>query len=225
MTLTQILAGVRTNILADTKQPYLWGDAELVDYLNQAINEVTAQKKLFVESVVPAICVLNVLAADLTADYVYDQRIVEILRAKIRSQTLYMWRTDKMTLDYSIPDWRHLTTGTPRWFLTDWQEGSITISPKSNVDDFVDMTVYRLPLNQMDVNQPDASPEIRFEHHTRFYNGIAARAYQKDDTQCLDPKKGEKHEALWKVDMVEIAKTRQKFQDSYHFAQVAYGAV
>jgi hypothetical protein len=51
-----------------------------------------------------------------------------------------------------------------------------------------------------------------------------ARAYLKEDTQCLDPKKAEAHQAKWNLDMVEIAKTRQKFQDSYQFMQVPFGA-
>ncbi len=224
MNLRQILAGVRFR-LADEKKPYLWSDEELAEYLNEAINEVSDQKKLFLESTFGPICQIRVLAADATGDYTYDQRITEVLRAKMRSQKLYLWRTDKMTLDYNNPDWRNLTPTTPRWFLTDFEEGKITIVPKSNIDDVIDLTVYRLPLQQMDVTLPDASPEIHFRHHPRLYNGVMCRAYLKDDTQCLDPKKAEKHEGLWRLDMVEIAKSRQKFHDSFHFVQVPYGAI
>lgn len=224
MTLTEILAGARFR-LSDTKQPNLWSDGELVEYLNEAINEVADQKKLFVESTLPAICQIAVLATDATGDYPYDLRITEIIRAKMRSQKLFLWRTDKLTLDFSMPDWRNTTPGAPRWIITDEQEGQITICPRSNVADTIDLTVYRLPLNQMSVDAPDASPEIHFRHHPRLYNGIMCRAYLKDDTECLDPKKAETHLALWKLDMMEIAKTRQKFHDSFHFGQVPYGAI
>jgi hypothetical protein len=224
MTLNEIIAGVRAR-LGDLKPPYLWTDDELTEYLNEAINEVADQKKLFLETILAPMCHIPIFQADATGDYPYDPRITEVLRAKIRSQKLYLWRTDKMTLDYNNPDWRNLTPTTPRWLVTDYQTGMLTIVPKSNQDDFIDLTVYRLPLNQMNTNTPDASPEIHFKHHQRLYNGIMQRAYLKEDTQCLDPKKAEKHEGLWKVDMVEIAKSRQKFQDSYQFIQVPYGAI
>ena len=70
-----------------------------------------------------------------------------------------------MTLDYSIPDWRtphHRDAALVSHRLAD---GSSPF-PKSDADDFIDMTVYRLPLNQMDVAGRMPCPEIRSEHHT-----------------------------------------------------------
>jgi hypothetical protein len=224
MTQSQIILGVRAR-LGDLNKPFLWTDDELTEYENEAINEVSDQKKLFLESNLNPMCHIPIAAVDATGDYAYDTRITEILRAKIRSQKLYLWRTDKLTLDLNNPDWMHLTPTTPRWFITDYQTGLITIVPKSDVDDFIDLTVYRMPLTQMDAAAPDAVPEIQVRHHPRIYNGIMARAYLKEDTQCLDPKKAESHQARWERDMVEIAKSRQKFQDSYQFMQANYGAV
>ena len=226
MTLAEMLAEARGR-LADTKTPYLWSDGEIVGYLNEAINEVSAKKRLFRDSKTAAVCAIAVLAADLLPDYALDPRITEIITAKMRSQVIPLRRTNKADMDAWYPNWRNAPSGTPSWrFLTDFSEGYLTIFPKSGSDDTIDLTVYRLPLvQQSSTATPATTLELNFQMHPRLFNGILSRAYLKEDTETLDPEKAAKHNVLWKVDMDEIARLRIRLHDSGAFLGPNYGAI
>jgi hypothetical protein len=224
MTLTEILAEAR-NRLADTKTPYLWSDAEIIGYLNEAINQVVEKKRLIRDSKTAAVCAIAVLVADLTPDYLMDTRIVEIISAKMRSQSLPLTRTDKKELESWYPDWRAATASTSRYFLTDYSEGYLTIFPKSNAADTIDLTVYRLPSAQMSVSALTASPEIHFKNHPRLINGILSRAYLKEDSETLDPQKAATHLVLWTKDMDEMARARIRLHDAGGFLGPHKGAI
>ena len=225
MTLPEILTEARKR-LSDTKTPYLWDDTEIYGYLNEAINEVSAKKRLFRDSKTAAICQIALLAADASPDYVYDTRITEIVTAKMRSQVIPLRRTNKADMDAWYPNWRNAPAGTPSWrFLTDFSEGYLTLFPKSSIDDTIDLTVYRLPLVQMSAATPAPTLELNFQMHPRLFNGILCRAYLKEDTETLDPEKAAKHLVLWKVDMDEMARLRIRMQDSGAFLGPNYGAI
>ena len=138
MNLTDILTEAR-NRLSDSKTPYLWSDAEIIGYLNEAINEAVEKKRLIRDSKTAAVCAIAVLVADLTSDYLLDTRIVEVISAKMRSQSLPLTRTDKKELEPWYPDWRAATASTPQFYLTDYSEGYVTIFPKSNAADTIDL--------------------------------------------------------------------------------------
>jgi hypothetical protein len=224
MTLTEILTEARAR-LDDKKAPYLWGDGEIVGYLNEAINEVAEKKKLFRDSKTAAICQVPLLAVDTFPDYVLDPRVTEIVSAKVRTQTLFMGRTCKADLEAWNPGWRSATHSTPWKYLTDYSEGFFSIFPMSSINDTIDLTVYRLPLVQMSMASPGASPEIHFKFHGRLFNGILCRAYLKEDSETLDPQKATTHTALWVKDMGEIGKSRIQLHNSGQFLGPHYGAI
>ena len=93
-------------------------------------------------------------------DYSLDNRIVEILSAKLSTQSRFLDRKTKAELDLWNPDWRNATPGDPRCFLTDYTEGHLTLHPKSNADATLYLTVYRLPLVQFTADNLDTEPEI-----------------------------------------------------------------
>jgi hypothetical protein len=224
MTLAQILGEARER-LGDTRPKFLWSDSELVGYLNESINEVAEQKRLFRDSVTAAICQISVLGADANPDYLMDTRICEIISAKMRCQKLFLTRKTNADLEAWNPDWRSATASTPLYFLTDYTEGYLTINPKSDQNDTIDLTVYRLPINQMTLDTSTASPEIHFKHHLRLLNGMLARAYLKEDSETLDPQKAERHGQLWRLDMNEIGKSRIRLHDAGEFVGPHYGAI
>ncbi len=226
MTMADILLEARDR-LGDTGKPQLWSDRELCGYTNIVINEVTEEKRLFRDSKTPAICNIAVLAADAAPDYLLDTRINEIVSARMNSQVIPLVRETKKYLESWNPDWRNMTVDTPYWFLTDYSEGYLTLVPKSQRNDTILLTVYRLPLTQMAIDAAGlaASPEIHFKHHPRLVNGIMSLAYLKDDTQCLDPQKAEQHRQLWLKDKDKMAKSRINLHDAGEFLGPNYGAI
>ena len=209
----------------DIKPSYLWTETELIQYLNNSHNEAAEKAKLFLESVNPAICQIPILAADPDPDYPLDNRIVEILSAKLSTQARFLDRKTKAELDRWNPDWRNATPGDPRCFLTDYNEGYLTLHPKSNADATLYLTVYRLPLVQFTADNLDTEPEIHFRHHYRLVDGIMAQAYNKDDSETLDPEKAARHQKAWLNHLDEMSKGRIRMHQTQQYLGPNYGAI
>lgn len=213
------------SLMKDTKQPYLWTTTEMVRYLNNSINEAADKARLFLDSVTAAICQIPILAADPDQDYPLDNRVLEILSAKMSNQARFLDRTTKASLDRWNPEWRNETPGDPRCFLTDYNEGDLTLHPKSNADATLYLTVYRLPLAQYTEDTIDFEPEIHFRHHFRLVDGIMAQAYNKDDSETLDPEKAARHREAWLSHIYEMARGRIRMHHTKQYAGPNYGAI
>ena len=212
-------------LMQDTKPPYLWTETELIQYLNNSHNEAAEKAKLFLDSVTPAICRIAILAGNPDPDYSLDNRVVEIVSAKLSTQARFLDRKTKADLDGSNPDWRNAAPGDPRCFLTDYTEGRLTIHPRSNADATLFLTVYRLPLTQLTADALDAEPEIHFRHHSRLVDGILAQAYNKDDSETLDPEKAARHEKAWLKHIDEMSRARLRIHRTQEFLGPNYGAI
>jgi hypothetical protein len=224
MKASEILSQAR-GLMKDTKQPFLWTDTELIQYLNGAVNEAAEKAKLFLDSVTPAICQITILAADPDPDYLLDNRIVEILSAKLSTQARFLDRKKKAELDLWNPDWRNAALSDPRCFFTDYTEGQITLHPKSNADATLFLTVYRLPLTQFTAANLNTEPEIHFRHHHRLVDGILYQAYHKDDSEALDPEKAARHERAWLKHIEEMSRARLRIHRTQEFLGPNYGAI
>jgi hypothetical protein len=212
-------------LMKDTKQTYLWSETELVQYLNSSHNEAAEKAKLFLESVNSAICRIPILAADPDPDYPIDNRIVEVLSAKLSTQSRPLYRRKRTELELWNPDWRNAAPGTPRWFLTDYTEGHLTLHQKSNADATLYLTVYRLPLVRFTADNIDTEPEIHFRHHYRLVEGILAQAYNKDDSETLDPQKADRHQKAWLKHIDEMSRARLRMHQTHEFLGPNYGAI
>ena len=224
MKASEIISQAR-GLMQDTKAPYLWSELELIQYLNNAINEAAEKARLFLDSATPAICQIAVLAADPDPDYPLDNRIVQILSVKLSNQSRVLDRKKKAELDLWNPDWRNAAPGDPRCFLTDYTEGSLTLHPKSSADATLSMTVYRLPLLQFTTENLETEPEIHFRHHYRLVDGILYQAYNKDDSETLDPEKAARHERAWLNHIEEMSRARLRIHRTPEVLGPNYGAI
>ncbi len=213
------------SLMKDNRQPYLWSEIEMIQYLNNSQKEAAEKARLFLESINTAICQIPIFAADPDPDYLLDNRIVEVLSAKPSTQTRFLDRKTKAELDQWNPDWRNETPGDPRCFLTDYNEGYLTLHPQSNANATLFMTVYRLPLVQFTAENLDAEPEIHFRHHNRLVDGIMAQAYNKDDSETLDPDKAARHQKAWVNHLDEMAKGRIRMHQTKQYVGPNYGAI
>ena len=90
-------------------------------------------------------------------------------------------------------DWSTLT-GTPRYFI-DPQEKYLTLVRIPIIAAPIRLSVYRYPLEPL-CNLED-EPEIAHRHHYRLIDWMEHLAFQKQDTECFDPKKVVDKEALF----------------------------
>lgn len=225
MTLLEILTEFRART-TDTSAPYLWSDAELVGYLNEAINEAAEEAWLFKDSLTAAICQKTILAIDATPSYALDSRVLRVLSARIVGQSQPLIRKFKIQMDSLYPGWESATPATPRFYLTDYSEGYITLYPKSSANATLAMTVMRLPKDQMSLGSMSASPEIHFRYHRDLVDGMLARAYNKEDSETLDPQKAQRHLGYWKshLERMKLARIHADWSEDQVLAS-AYGAI
>jgi hypothetical protein len=224
MKASEIISQAR-GLMQDTKAPYLWSELELIQYLNNSINEAAEKARLFLDSVTPAVCQIAVLASDPDPDYPLDNRIVQILSVKLSTQSRSLDRKTKGELDLWNPDWRNAALGDPRCFLTDYTEGNLTLHPKSSANVTLFMTVYRLPLVQFTTENLETEPEIHFRHHYRLIDGLLCQAYNKDDSETLDPEKAARHERAWLNHIEEISRARLRIHRTPEVLGPNYGAI
>jgi len=104
-------------------------------------------------------------------------------------------------------------------------EGNFTLHPKSSADATLSMTVYRLPLVQFTTENLESGPEIHFRHHYRLVDGIMAQAYNKDDSEALDPEKAARHLKAWLKHIDEMSRARLRIHRTLEFLGPNYGAI
>jgi hypothetical protein len=224
MKASEIIAQAR-DLLSDTRQPFLWSESEMIQYLNSSINEAAEKAKLFLDSLTPAVCQITVQAADPLPDYPLDMRVLEVKSARLNTQSLHLNRKTKDWMDKWFPQWRSASPGDPRYYLTDYSEGYLTLHPKSSADATLHLTVYRLPLVQFTETNLDDEPEINFRHHFRLIDGILAQAYNKEDSDTLDPEKAGRHLKLWLNHINEMSRGRIRLHEAGEFLGPHYGAI
>src|SRR5258708_26884321 len=101
----------------DAKEPFLWPDADLMEYLNDAENEACRRARLIIDSTNEDICQIAIVAA--TALYALDPRVIFIRRARMQSRSLPISRGSIRDLDEGAPGWES-HTGQVVHFITDY---------------------------------------------------------------------------------------------------------
>jgi hypothetical protein len=183
-------------MLDDVEVPYLWPDAELLRYANEAEREACRRALLIKDRTTSAdsgtkgICSLSLGSG--TADYTLSPLVIQILRVKLPSDAaassagtagygspLQQYTRDEM--DDIAYDWENLT-GTPEAFISE-AGNELQIIPIPTFATTAKLIVYRLPL----VDFTDAtSPEIHSQYHFAMVDWALHLAYIKNDSDTLN---------------------------------------
>lgn len=211
MTADEIIALAR-DISDDTEEPFLWSDNEWVNYLNKVLNELCEETLLISDSTTAAICTLAIAVN--TAKYPYDTRIIRIKRAKISGETNPLVKKTIDELDVSLPGWES-QTGTPKYYITEQDTGSILLIPKPDAIKTLNFTVNRLPLAQISLSTLGSSPEIHFKYHPYLLDGMLAWAYRKQDADTFEVTKASGYGALWvaNINIIKADKAREEYME------------
>jgi hypothetical protein len=183
MTKAELLSLARSR-LYDTATPYLWADAELTDYLEEAEAEAALRANLLEITGISTYC--NITLADETSTYVLNSLVYDVITARVTGQSYFLKRTSREVLDRDRPAWGD-ETGTPtEYFITDT---NITFYPQPTGAGTVTMTVLRLPIATM-----GTSPEINAKHHPRLIDWVMFRALSKRNSDSQSEQKARMYE-------------------------------
>lgn len=113
-------------ICGDTRQPYLWQNAEFLQYYNRSVDDVCRRVKHLRDSSTASICQIRLLSGVHT--YAYSPKIVELISAKPSNNSQPLTRTTEYIMDQEVSGWKS-HTGTPRKIIPEIERNKIRIYP------------------------------------------------------------------------------------------------
>lgn len=181
MKLGQLIESVRRDELDDATQPYLWSDAELIEYAEDAENQAAERASLLVDATTEAICRIALEAG--AAVYDLDPRVIRVRRVHLAGRARPLVPAVTRALDADHPGWEE-HAGPPIAYLTDWQTGALRVVPTPTEAGTLALTVVRLPL--VPLNDLEDIPEIHARFHRDLRHWIVKRAFSKRDADLED---------------------------------------
>jgi len=177
--------------LDDTVAPYEVSDEALNFRIDEAQREACIRSSLLVDSV-SAMTGIDVVAG--TNSYPIDDRIIDIVRAKLPSRTPLLKKAGYKLLDDISPLWETMID-TPSHYILDMDTNVITLSSVPKISERLSLTVSRLPLTGL--ADDAASPEIQATYHYDLIYWVLHLTYNTRDSQIYNPQEAGKHEALF----------------------------
>lgn len=178
--------------VADEVHRQFWSDAEIVSYLNEAVQEACERAKLIEDR--------SMSLALVPGQDTYDlhPNVFEIKRLTLRGRPLD--ETSVEELDCHAPGWE-LRSGEPRCFIFEQASGSkppkVRLVPTPLAADSVGLTVYRGALKSLSEDIGHEKPEIPERFHSRLMDWVMHRAHLKQDADAFDPAKAATSLALF----------------------------
>ncbi|MBV7428055.1 MULTISPECIES: hypothetical protein [unclassified Acidovorax] len=182
--------------LVDSSEPPLWSDADIVRYLNDAVQEACERAKLIEDRRTPAVCSIT-LEPDVST-YSLHPSVFEIKRATLRGRPLDETSVEEM--DEECPGWENWK-GTPRLFIFEQASGtqpaSIRMVRTPTQADTLALTVYRGALKPLSVDRCTEKPELPERFHERLKDWVYRCAYLKQDVDAMDKSKAAEYEVAF----------------------------
>lgn len=178
-------------VMADTAVPYLWSDEEVVTYLNDAVKEACERALLIEDRVTTAVCSVALVANQ--TDYRLHESVIQIKRLTFRGRALSETSVEQM--DNEDPLWES-RTGEPRQYIQGESTG-LRLVPAPRIAGTVNLTVYRLPLDDLSADNDSGTPEVPARHHMRLLPWMYRCAYLKHDSETYNREKAELHEMIF----------------------------
>lgn len=160
----------------DTRAPYLWSDAEVDDYLNEAETEAAERASLIYDDTTAEVTQIAVVVG--TKRYALHPSITRIDHAKLGDDEIYV--VDRS--EYA-----------PRGFFLLPNATHLELNFDPQADEMLTLGVYRRPLTRIEADTD--IPEIGEAHHSRMIHWALHLAYLKPDADAFDQTKADRHEA------------------------------
>jgi len=192
MTMAELIASFRTDA-DDLVVPYLWSDADLKRWANEAEQEACLRAKLLFDASTTAVCQIAIVAA--TTGYALHAKVHDVEHARIIDSAGLVTKLkliDRIELERTRPDWRYETRAPLALIRYD---GRIEVDCIPDAAYTLRLEVHRLPL--VDMATDSDTPEIAAIHHRQLVNWMLHRAYAKPDSETRDPGKSSQAEAAF----------------------------
>lgn len=175
----------------DGVSPYFWADADVTQWLNQAVTEAAIRRRMLYESENPAICEISVTAG--VASYETHSALFELdylafLPPGGRISPVRLVSGE--ALDRIDPEWRQ-RVGVPTHAIQ--SDKGLRLVPRPDADGVLHVEGYRIPLEEM--SDPDDAPEINEVHHIHLIDWALHKAFSLPDTETFDPTRAASAEA------------------------------
>lgn len=186
--------------LNNFERPYIWSDAELIFYANEAINIMCRDAKLLIDPTTPATSRIttNVYASD----YALSPLVIYVYSAHLVFAVDDIRELDKTNLDAiaSYAGWRVDTADTPTQFLLDYRTGYLTLYPAPDAVYTIKLVVARYPLIAFDASTVSSArtPEIDQAYHPAIVDGICYQAYLRTGEHTFNVQKSDIHFKLFR---------------------------
>jgi len=197
MNITQLIAQFREEA-ADAATPYLWSDAVVIGYFNEAVDEACRRKDLIYESEL-GMCELDVESGE--KSYNLSEYITRVDKAYLVAsdddEYTYLDITDRDTLDTIDSAWRENTDGDPKYLVV--EDLKVWLAPTPTESYTLWLEAYRTPIvreQMIAVVAPATalSPKIGLAHHQYLFHWACHRAYNKRDIDKYSPQLAKDHE-------------------------------
>jgi hypothetical protein len=178
------LIEISRNLLHDTKIPYLWSDAELESYIDEAQKEACFRANVLIDATDNEICKIPI--SPNVNLYKYSPYIINIFEVKLASSKENLQKIidlDKFKEEVGFPP-THYSLSKHQY---------IEIYPTPNTSDILEMVVSRIPKRSV-VDAPLEIPEI---HRTGLLDWVLFRAYMKQDAETYDTDKAQLHLSMF----------------------------
>ena len=183
---TQELLNAFRGLHGDTATPYIYSDATLLLYANEAQREACRRARLIVDSTTAAISVIAVSPGDQTITL--DPRVIFIRDVRLASKDDPLWKIKYRDLDRLEPGWLTADAADVTHYCTDYQTGKVYFHHKFEAGDTVTMTVIREPA--ADMNLSGVQPEIQPRYQEKLTHWMAYRALNRSDLEDkFDPER------------------------------------
>lgn len=192
MNLKELMTTVRKrlrDVWADPRQR-LWDDQELVDYANAARDRLFFLTRTLImdsttadDGATPPLPVCRIAVKKGVSKYALSNKVIEIARLKLASETVPAVRVMQSELDTFCPGWETLETAAWTAWCPDLESDSVTLIPIPQADDTAILTVSRLPLKRLTMADLTADLGFREEYHEDLIPWILYLAYSKKDPE------------------------------------------
>lgn len=211
----------------DTVAPYLWSEEEVWGYMADA-QRMFVRLTGGVADVTSEVCEIPVVTGDPRAEM--DKRILRVMSATRRSDGRpidVLNATDlarRQTSDYGSlkPMLMDTSSGEVHSMVIGTQKGIVRWIKVPAADDFVDLHVYRLPLEVVSGADQEIA-DVDEEHHYHLLAWMKALAYRKQDAETLDAQQAQTNEAVFRNYCAEVKAEWERYKHKTRV--VAYGGL
>lgn len=128
MNVATLIERMRSEILDDSIEPYLWSDTNLINELNDTIDELAEENLLIIDQSTTTIVEIR-LPCNQTLHAISDS-IIHFRFGRLESTGYGVTRTTEDWLNANVSDWRDTTGSAPTHFAPSATKGYLSIYPK-----------------------------------------------------------------------------------------------